>query len=55
MNKELYYFTSKIEIKPQPMAGYSQAELIILHQRLKSNHNSPIEFIRPDGIILHQR
>ena len=34
-----YYFTSKIEIKPQQKAKIDVSNLIILHQKQKSNHN----------------
>ena len=33
------YFTSKTEIKPQPNPSGTVKYPIILHQRLKSNHN----------------
>ena len=50
-----YYFTSKIEIKPQPSRQYLQDFWIILHQRSKSNHNNIYRRHYCSPIILHQR
>ena len=50
-----YYFTSKIEIKPQPRRNPRPAIRIILHQRSKSNHNQRVKDSCKRWIILHQR
>ena len=55
MKWEIYYFTSKIEIKPQPTSVPLNCSLIILHQRLKSNHNITMTQLIIRFIILHQR
>jgi len=49
------YFTSKTEIKPQPFCLNHILADIILHQRLKSNHNLQVVLNLGYFIILHQR
>ena len=49
------YFTSEIEIKPQPTRSLQKRHSIILHQKSKSNHNNTFCYLFCYHIILHQK